>query len=298
MCYIFHGMTTIGRFGRYIEVLDKLPDEKSTISSQELATLMGLTPSSVRQDFFSHLDKKGKSRIGYDVKELRSALVKMMGLNRETQIIIIGSGRLGQALVRYKEFARINIHFKAFFDRDEEKINRSIEGIPVYPLDGLKQFMVDHPMVRLAILTVPEEDAQDVAEYASRCGIEAIWNFSPVLLNLGRDILVQSEYIGENLYKLIYALNHRQERGGNLMELLICVGSSCHLKGSEVVIKTFQDLIEKEAVGSKVVLKGSFCMGKCSENGVTVKIGDRFFKTRYEEAEPFFYESILPMIKG
>jgi len=290
-------MTTIGRLGRYIEVLDKLPIEKTTISSQELATLMGLTPSSVRQDFYTHLDNKGKSRIGYDVRELRSTLVRQLGLNRETQIIIIGSGRLGQALVRYKEFARINIHFKGFFDKDEEKVNQKIEGIPVYPIGQLEEFMAANPQVRLAILTVPEEEAQKVAEYAQHCGIEAIWNFSPVLLNLGRDFLVQSEYIGENLYKLIYALNHRQERGGRIMELLICVGSSCHLKGSEVVVKTFQNLIEKEGVGNKIILKGSFCMGKCSENGVTIKVNDKFYKTKYEDAETFFYETILPLIK-
>lgn len=260
--------------------------------------MMGLTPSSVRQDFYTHLDKKGKSRIGYDVRQLRSTLVKEMGLNKETQIVIIGSGRLGQALVGYKEFARVNIHFKAFFDRDRQKVNRSIEGIPVYPIEKLEEYLSENPQIRLALLAVPEENAQEVAEYAERCGIQAIWNFSPVLLNLGKKVLVQSEYIGENLYKLIYSLNNRQERGGNLMELLICVGSSCHLKGSEVVVKTFQDLIEKEGVGKKVILKGSFCMGKCSENGVTIKLADKYYKTRYEDAESFFYETVLPQLNG
>jgi NADH:ubiquinone oxidoreductase subunit E len=82
------------------------------------------------------------------------------------------------------------------------------------------------------------------------------------------------------------------------MELLICVGSSCHLQGSEVVVKTFQGLIEKEKLGKKILLKGSFCLGKCSENGVTIKIKDRFYKTKYEEAESFFYQTILPIIKA
>ncbi len=291
-------MTAIGRLGRYIEVLDTLPVDKGTVSSQELAALMGVTPSSVRQDFFNHLDMKGKSRIGYDVRELRAALVRRIGLDHETQVIIIGAGRLGQALVNYREFSRINIHFKAFFDRDKNKIDRVIEGLPVYPIDRLEDFLIESPQVRLAILTVPEDAAREVAEYARQCGIEAIWNFSPVRLNLGHDVLVQSEFIGENLYKLLYLMNHRQKRGGNLMELLICVGSSCHLKGSEVVVKTFQDLIEKEGLSKKVVLKGSFCMGKCSENGVTVKLNDKFYKTRYEDAEKFFYETVLPIIKG
>jgi redox-sensing transcriptional repressor len=291
-------MTTIGRLGRYIEVLDKLPADKRIISSHELASLMGVTPSTVRQDFFSHLDNKGKSRVGYDVKELRSKLVRQMGLNHETQIVVIGSGRLAQTLAAYREFARINISFKAFFDRDEGKVGQAIDGIPVHHIDTLGTYLQSNPQVRLALLAVPEAVAQKVAEYARQCGIEAIWNYSPVLLNLGPDVLVQSEYMGENLYKLIYALNNRKERGGRTMELLICVGSSCHLKGSEVVIKTFQSLIEKEAVGKKVILKGSFCMGKCSENGVTIKLNDQFYKTRFEDAESFFYEHVMPAVRA
>lgn len=291
-------MTAIGRLGRYIEVLDKLPVDKQYISSQELAALVGATPSTVRQDFFSHLENKGKSRVGYEVNELRSKLVRLMGLNHETQIVILGSGRLAQALAAYREFARINISFRAFFDRGEQKVDRTIDGIPVYHIEKLESYLRENQQVRMALLAVPEEVAHEVAEYARQCGIEAIWNFSPVLLNLGPEVLVQSEYMGENLYKLIYSLNHRKQRGGRTMELMICVGSSCHLKGSEVVIKTFQGLIEKEGVGKKVVLKGSFCMGKCSENGVTIKLNDRFFKTKYEDAESFFYENILPAIKG
>ncbi len=82
------------------------------------------------------------------------------------------------------------------------------------------------------------------------------------------------------------------------MEIVICVGSSCHLKGAEDVIKTFKELIEKENLEAKIVLKGSFCMGKCSEDGVTVKIGEEIYKTNPQSAENFFYNKIMPIIKG
>ena len=82
------------------------------------------------------------------------------------------------------------------------------------------------------------------------------------------------------------------------MELLICVGSACHLQGSEVVVKTFLALIEREGLGQKVILKGSFCLGKCSENGVAVKFKDKFYTTKTEEAESFFYQTLLPVIKA
>jgi len=81
------------------------------------------------------------------------------------------------------------------------------------------------------------------------------------------------------------------------MELLICVGESCHLKGAEIVVKTFLALIKKENLEQQVNLKGCFCMGQCSPNEVTVQINKQFYKTRYEESEQFFYNTIFPLIK-
>ena len=81
------------------------------------------------------------------------------------------------------------------------------------------------------------------------------------------------------------------------MDLIICVGDSCHLQGSEVVLKAFQSIIEKEELGDKITLKGSFCMGRCSDEGVTMQLGDKFFKTPYKNAEEFFKSTIVPLVK-
>lgn len=293
-------MGAIGRLGRYLEVIDKLPEEQGTISSHELARLVQVTPSTVRQDFFTYLDNKGKSRVGYDVRQLRGTLMTLLGLANSTKIVILGRGKLGRALVGYKEFQKINITFTAYFDNDKRKIGKTQDGIPVYHISELKSYLAKHLDVRMAILAVPAEVAQDVATYAEKCGIEAIWNFSPVLLNVREEVVVHNEYIGESLYNLIYELNQRKgSRKGELkMELMICVGSSCHLRGSEEVVKCFQSLIEKEKVGKEVTLKGSFCMGQCSETGVTVQFGNKFYKTKPGNAETFFYETLMPLIKG
>ncbi len=82
------------------------------------------------------------------------------------------------------------------------------------------------------------------------------------------------------------------------MELTICVGESCHLKGAEIVVKTFQTLIKKENLGDKINLKGSFCMGQCTPNEVTVQIDKTFYKTRYQESEAFFYNTLFPLLKN
>jgi hypothetical protein len=152
----------------------------------------------------------------------------------------------------------------------------------------------------MAILAVPAEVAQDAATYAEKCGIEALWNFTPVLLNVRDDVVVQNEYIGESLYNLIYEMNQRKgsRKGGKKMELMICVGSSCHLRGSEEVVKRFQALIDKEKLNKQVILKGSFCMGQCSDSGVTVGFGDKFYKALPENAEKFFYDTLLPQMKS
>ncbi|MCP4157444.1 MAG: redox-sensing transcriptional repressor Rex, partial [bacterium] len=159
-------MSAIGRLGRYIEVIDKLPGGQATVSSQELARLIGATPSTVRQDFHNYLSEKGKSRVGYGVKTLRKTLVQIMGLDRENRIILIGCGKLAQALVGYKEFSNIHIGFPAFFDNDESLVDEVISGIPVYHVAQLKTFLVKNQDIKMAVLTVPANEAQKVAEYA------------------------------------------------------------------------------------------------------------------------------------
>jgi NADH:ubiquinone oxidoreductase subunit E len=87
------------------------------------------------------------------------------------------------------------------------------------------------------------------------------------------------------------------------MEILICVGSACHLKGAEDVIKTIERLVAKEKINDKlavkkVLLKGSFCQGKCAENGVTITIGSNYYKAGPQEAEKFFYDVIVPLVQN
>ena len=82
------------------------------------------------------------------------------------------------------------------------------------------------------------------------------------------------------------------------MELKVCVGSSCHLRGSEMVVQTFQSIIEKEKLQSKVELKGSFCMGECSETNVNVNLNGQTYRTNPAEAESLFYSQLLPLIRG
>jgi NADH:ubiquinone oxidoreductase subunit E len=82
------------------------------------------------------------------------------------------------------------------------------------------------------------------------------------------------------------------------MELKVCVGSSCHLRGSEMVVQTFQRIIDKEKLQSSLEIKGSFCVGECSEQDVSVQLDGQSYRTTPAEAESFFYSQLLPLIRA
>lgn len=287
-------MIKILHFGRYLEIVNKLPKERAFISSVELARLAGVTASTVRQDFFNLLETKGRSKRGYEIERLRMNLMEIIGLDQVNPIVIIGAGKIGRAILGYREFAKINIHVTAFFDRKPELLNRRIDGIPVYAMDELGDFLKQHPDVKIAVIAVPEDQAVKAAYMAEKCGIRALWNFAPVIYEPFGDMIVENEYVGQTLYKLIYNLKHKSTSGRDHMDILVCVGSACHLKGAEGIIKHFQSRIRKEKLGRQITIKGSFCQGKCSESGVTIRIGNAFFKTTPEEADGFFSNVILP----
>lgn len=287
-------MIKILHFGRYLEIINKLPKGKAFISSVELARLAGVTASTVRQDFFNLLETKGRSKRGYEIERLRVNLMEIIGLDQVNPIVIIGAGKIGRAILGYREFAKINIHVTAFFDRKPELLNRRIDGIPVYPMDELGDFLRQHPDVKIAVIAVPEDQAVKAAFMAEKCGIHALWNFAPVIYEPVGDMIVENEYVGQTLYKLIYNLKHKSTSGRDHMDILVCVGSACHLKGAESIIKHFQSRIRKEKLDRQITIKGSFCQGKCSESGVTIRIGNSFFKTTPDEADGFFSTVILP----
>ncbi len=82
------------------------------------------------------------------------------------------------------------------------------------------------------------------------------------------------------------------------MDLIVCVGDHCHLNGSEIVVRTFQELLAESKVGTQVTLKGSFCCGQCAEDGgVTVRVEGEFFHTRYQDAEACFQNEITPRLE-
>lgn len=195
----------IGRLPRYFRYLGELKDEGiERVSSQELSDLMNVTASQIRQDF-NRFGGFGQQGYGYNVEYLYTEIGRILGLDKEHHLIIIGAGHLGQALANYMNFERRGFLFRGIFDCDPDICGRRIRGIPVQPMEEMEVFIREND-IDIAVLTIPKSGAEDVAGRLVACGIKAIWNFAHVDLNVPKEIQVENVHLSDSLMKLSYNL--------------------------------------------------------------------------------------------
>ena len=181
----------IGRLPRYYRYLGELLEAGvERISSSDLSKKMRVTASQIRQDL-NNFGGFGQQGYGYNVKYLYTEIGKILGLNREHPIIIIGAGNLGQALANYASFEKSGFTLKGLFDVNPRLEGVSIRGIPVRMMDDLEEFLQKNE-IEIAILTLPKSKAIEVAELVIENGIRAIWNFAHTDLNLPEDVIVEN----------------------------------------------------------------------------------------------------------
>lgn len=192
------------KYYRYLKALEEQGVEK--ISSKELAHMMGLTASQIRQDL-NAFGAYGQQGYGYRVVELRTIIQQILGLDTFYHCILIGAGKIGQALARYGRYRRDGILIEAMFDAAPETVTDDA-GAPVYPVDALEDYLKEHD-VDICILSVPEEAGQEIAERAVAGGVKAILNFVPIDLNLPPEVLVSNVNITDSFYTLTYLLNEK-----------------------------------------------------------------------------------------
>jgi redox-sensing transcriptional repressor len=200
------------RYYRYLaERTGKEP--LKTITSAQIAEALDVDPTQVRKDF-SAIGVVGIGRVGFDVCEVCRAIRVGLGFDEAYDAILVGAGHLGGALLAYSGFAagfaRYGLRVVAAFDNDERKIGRTIAGLTIRPMKGMTTF-VRRRNVRLAIITVPADVAQKMAERLVSAGVKAIWNFAPTQLSLPPDVLVRNEHISRGLSEIAY---HLKEQGG------------------------------------------------------------------------------------
>lgn len=201
----------IGRLPRYFRYLGELKDEGTErVSSQELSDIMGVTASQIRQDL-NNFGGFGQQGYGYNVGYLYEEIGKILGLDKEHNLIIVGAGHLGQALVNYMNFERRGFIFRGIFDNNQEIYGKKIRGITVRPMAEMEHFVKENN-IDIAVLTIPKTSAVEVAEQLVSYGIKGIWNFAHVDLCVPKEIKVENVHLSDSLMKLSYNLSSLEER--------------------------------------------------------------------------------------
>lgn len=198
-------MTVVKRLPKYYQYLtDLMLSDIEKISSRELANLMGLTASQIRQDLNS-FGGYGQQGYGYNVKELREAIKEILGLDSEYNCMIVGAGNMGHAIANYERFKREGILLKGVFDIDTDRIGTIINNVVVQHMDEIEDF-INTNEIDICILCVPREVGQKVATLITDLGVKGILNFSPLDLVVPKDVVVENVSITDSLFTLTYLL--------------------------------------------------------------------------------------------
>lgn len=196
----------INRLPRYYRYLgDLLENDITRISSKELSAKMNITASQIRQDL-NNFGGFGQQGYGYNVEYLYSEIKKILGLDKVYNLIVIGGGNIGQALVNYTNFEKRGFVITAVFDINPRLVGMTIRGVEVYDIDKLEDF-VKNNKVDVAILTLPRSQAVNVANDLVEWGIKGMWNFSHIDLQMPSDVKVQNVHLTDSLMTLLYKIN-------------------------------------------------------------------------------------------
>ena len=186
---------------------DLLKSGIDRISSKELSERMQVTASQIRQDL-NNFGGFGQQGYGYNVEYLYNEIAKILGLDKDYNLIIVGAGNLGTAITNYTDFAKRGFYVKQVFDIKPELIGKKIGDIEILGMDSLPDY-IENNQVDIAAITVPKEMATETAAKLVKCGIKAIWNFAPVDLRLPKDVIVETIHLSDTLMRLSYSLKNK-----------------------------------------------------------------------------------------
>jgi redox-sensing transcriptional repressor len=179
----------ISRLPIYLLKLNQLlRDGQKVVSSAQLAEMVGIPATQIRKDL-SWFGAFGKQGLGYDVIHLLDQLKTILNLDRIWQMVVVGAGNLGKAVVEYDGFRNKGIEICAVFDNEPELVGTQVGHLIVQDVADLDSFIQEHE-INVAALTVPASAAPVVAEKLVKAGIKAILNYAPVTLRLPKEVEV------------------------------------------------------------------------------------------------------------
>jgi len=187
-------LPTIRRLPTYLHLLRGLSRKGNEfVSSGYLAEIMGIDSILVRKDF-ELTGITGTTRVGYSIPDLTRSIEDFLGWGDTMNAFLIGAGQFGSALLGYKDLTNYGLKIVAAFDNDPMKINRSVHGIRVFDVAKMPE-LLNRLNVRLAVLTLPPEEAHGVANLLVESGIRGIWNFTSAALDVPDGVTTHKEDI-------------------------------------------------------------------------------------------------------
>jgi redox-sensing transcriptional repressor len=196
---------TVRRLSVYTRCLQQLEEDGvKTVSSQELAERFNFNSAQVRKDL-AYFGEFGVRGIGYYVAGLKAELQKILGLDREWPVALVGLGNLGAALFHYKGFSKQGFRIVAIFDDDPAKAGTTEEGVPIMPMRDLPKETKARNL-QIAIVAVPAESAQAVTDKLIAAGIKAILNFAPGRIRGAKDVRLKNVDLSIELESLSFYL--------------------------------------------------------------------------------------------
>jgi len=192
---------TLGRLPQYLEFLRNLPDGAwETISATTIAKNLSLGEVQVRKDL-AIVSGAGKPKIGYITRDLIKDLENCLGTDDFTAAVLIGAGKLGSALYDYDGFEEYGVKIVAAFDCCDQVISSNTSSKEILPIEKLGSYCLENG-VKLGIITVGRNSAQDVCDMMVEAGISAIWNFAPCNLKVPDRVLLRQENLALSLAHL------------------------------------------------------------------------------------------------
>jgi len=196
----------IRRLPRYYQFLGELLEHDITkISSTELSVKMDLTASQIRQDL-NNFGCFGQQGYGYNVAALRNEIKKIIGLDQNYKMVLVGVGKIGRALLSYDNFQ--NYTFAALFDKDKDVIGEEINGLKVTDAENLEDYLNEN-QIDIVVLTLPKNETLKVAEKIAKTNTLGIWNFSNCDLHSIKNIKIEDVNLTDSLMTLTYMIKKK-----------------------------------------------------------------------------------------
>lgn len=197
---------TVKRLSIYSRFLNCLNEEGiQKVSSEDIACGVGVSSAQVRKDL-AYFGEFGTRGVGYKVDELYGHLLKILGLNRNWNVIIVGAGKLGSALALYQGFRDRGFIINTVVDMDKEKIGQKLVNVQIEPITVLEN-RVKENNIKIGIVTVPPGSAQDVTDKLVDAGVKAILNFAPQVIKTPNNVILRNVDLSVNLEVLSFNLN-------------------------------------------------------------------------------------------